>query len=74
MQIAPVFPLWLPLTTHHEPCKFKCTLHSLHCTDTVKWFRPGSHGQLYFNPEVPPYSHRRMLFVCQHVGDRHVGV
>lgn len=52
MQIASLSSL---ATTDYSSRAMQIQVHSasLHCTDTVKWFRPGSHEQLYFNPEVP---------------------
>lgn len=61
-------------TTDYSPWAMQIQVHSasLHCTDTVKWFRPGSHEQLYFNPEVGIQTGWSCVFVSTR--NRHVGV
>lgn len=59
---------------HHSSRAMQIRGHSasLHCSDTVKWFKPGSHEQLNFTSEVPTVfieGDTVCLFVCTQAGD-----
>lgn len=67
----PVFPLRPPLVTSHANREHSASLQR---TDAVKWFKSGSHEQLFFHSEVPSVFVQRGAVCLQCAGSGHVGV